>query len=303
MKVIFMGTPEFALPTLEKIVEKHEVIAVYSQPPRPSGRGKKETPSVIHAFANERNIPVFTPVSLKSPEEQTRFSALNADIAVVVAYGLLLPKPILSGTKYGCLNIHPSLLPRWRGAAPIQRAIMAGDTETGVCIMQMDEGMDTGAVLMQENFDIADDATAGDLHDELSVRGAELLLKTLAELGKIVPIPQTDIGFTYAKKITKEEAKIDWNLPATEIANMVRGLNPYPCAYFMDAGNKIKLYKVKVVDIQQDKPAGSVLDDKLLIACGEGAIRILELQRAGKRIMNAEEFTRGYEIQSPINYS
>jgi len=291
-----MGTPDFALFTLRKLVKKHDVIAVYSQPPRPAGRGQKEKPSVTHSFAIENNIPVYTPKSLKSEEEQQKFIDLNADVAVVSAYGLLLPPPILNGTKYGCLNIHPSLLPRWRGAAPIQRQIMAGDKETGVCIMLMDEGMDTGDVIKMHKYHLDSSITAGELHDELGEIGADVLMNVLSDIDNMSSFPQSSEGITYAKKISKEEAKINWNKTAEEIDCIVRGLNPYPATYFEHNNSKIKIYKVGVLDIEHDKLAGTILDDKLTFACGKGAVRILELQKAGKKIMSADVFLKGNKL-------
>jgi methionyl-tRNA formyltransferase len=231
MRLVFMGTPAFALPTLAALHESgHEIVAVYSQPPRPAGRGQKETPSPVHQYAAQHGLAVFTPASLKLPEVQQQFAAHHADAAIVAAYGLLLPKPILEAYKLGCINIHPSLLPRWRGAAPIQRTIMAGDKETGITVMQMNEGLDTGDMLMVERYPIAPGTSAGALHDVLAEKAGPLLLKTLAQINTITPVKQPDAGVTYANKITKEEARINWNQPAETIYQHILGLSPSPGA-------------------------------------------------------------------------
>lgn len=300
MKVIFMGTPEFAVPALEALInaEAYQVVAVYSQPPRPAGRGKKERPSPTHLLAESHGIPVYTPISLKKEETQKAFTELGADIAVVAAYGLLLPEPILKACKYGCINIHPSLLPRWRGAAPIQRTIMAGDTETGVAIMQMDKGLDTGDILLLENVKLSDDITAGELHDMLAGYGAELLLQALDAIGSgtITHRPQSEEGVTYADKIQKSESKIDWSKPAEEIIHTIRGLTPWPGSYFEIDGERIKVLKVQLVDIIGDVQPGEVVDGKLTIACGAGGIRPLQVQRAGRGVMDTDSLLRGFEV-------
>ena len=302
MRLIFMGTPMFALPTLEALIgSKHEVIAVYSQPPRPAGRGHKLTASPVHQVAEKHSIPVFNPTSLKSPEVQAEFRALKADAAIVAAYGLLLPKAILEGTRLGCINVHPSLLPRWRGAAPIPRTIMAGDTQTGVCIMQMDEGLDTGDVLLCEEYEIPEHMNAGELHDELANIAAPMILLALDELNgcSIHPQKQSADGITYAKKIEKGDFKIDWNRPASEIQNQIRGLAPKPGAYFMYNGEAIKVLDASLYN--SDKhfeafAAGAVMDNQLTVRCGKGAIGVLMVQRPSKPPMPALEMLKGFPI-------
>ena len=298
-----MGTPDFSVPLLAEILAAgHEVVAVYSQPPRKAGRGMAEQPSPVHCFADEHGIPVFTPASLRGAAEQQAFAALDLDAAVVVAYGLLLPRPVLEAPRLGCLNLHASLLPRWRGAAPIQRAIMAGDADTGVMVMQMEEGLDTGPVLLAERVAIAPDETAGSLHDRLSHIGASLMVRALAALsrGALDARPQAEDGVTYAKKIEKAEARIDWSRPAKELDCHIRGLTPFPGAFFEIARGRevtrIKLLRAKPV-AKSGKP-GEVLSalDTIVIACGEGALEICELQRAGKAPMFARDFLRGFPL-------
>jgi methionyl-tRNA formyltransferase len=300
MKLVFMGTPEFAVPALKALVNsEHEVICVYTQPPRPAGRGHKEQLTPIHALALEHNIPVRTPKTLRDVAAQEEFKALNADAAIVAAYGLILPKPILDAYKYGCINIHPSLLPRWRGAAPIQRTIMNGDTETAICIMQMDEGLDTGDVLLSECMHLDDQITAGELHDIAAEKGAELLLITLSKLvkGEITPQKQAFEGVTYASKVKKEEGLINFELSAREIFNQIRGLNPWPGCYFQYNGENIKVIKaIFSMDDHSCKP-GTVIDDSLTIACGLGYIKPLKVQRPGKTAMETEVMLRGYSIK------
>ncbi len=303
LRLAFMGTPDFAVPVLAEILAAgHEVVAVWSQPPRKAGRGMAEQPSPVHRFAGEHGIPVFTPASLKGEAEQAAFAALDLDVAVVVAYGLLLPKPVLDAPRLGCLNLHASLLPRWRGAAPIQRAIMAGDRETGVMVMQMEEGLDTGPVLLAERVGIAPRETAGSLHDRLSQIGASLMVRALAALarGGLEPTPQPETGVTYAKKIDKAEARIDWSRPASELDCIIRGLTPFPGAFF-EAGEgkektRIKVLRAKPV-AKNDKP-GTILEagEHIVVACGEGALEIAELQRAGKSPMLARDFLRGFPL-------
>jgi len=295
MRVVFMGTPDFSVPVLEALVEAgHEVAAVYCQPPRPAGRGKKDRPTPVHARAEALGLEVRHPERLKGAEEQAEFAALNADVAVVVAYGLILPQAVLDMPKHGCLNIHASLLPRWRGAAPIHRAIMAGDAETGVCIMQMEAGLDTGPVLLREATPIRAEDTTGSLHDRLSAMGAALIVEALARLGDLVPEPQPGDGVTYAEKIDKAEARVDWAAPAAEVDGKIRGLSPFPGAWIEVEGQRIKLLGSRVVD-GRGTP-GEVLDEALTVACGEGAVQVLRLQRAGRGPQDAEEFLRGTKL-------
>jgi methionyl-tRNA formyltransferase len=305
LRVAFMGTPEFALPTLAGIIEGgHEVVAVYTQPPRPAGRGMAERKSPVHVFAQARGLPVLAPRSLKGAPEQQAFASHAADVAVVVAYGLILPKPVLDAPRHGCLNLHASALPRWRGAAPIQRAIMAGDAETAACVMRMDEGLDTGPVCLADRVAIGPDATAGELHDLLAARGAKLMQRALADLerGALGCMPQPAEGVTYAAKIDKGETRIDFARPAREVHDRVRGLSPAPGAWF-EAAHKGRAERIKVLRTalaQGGGPPGTVLDDALTVACGEGAVRILEVQRSGKRPMPAAEFLRGFVLQPGV---
>jgi methionyl-tRNA formyltransferase len=296
LRLAFMGTPDFAVPTLAELVAQgHDIACVYSQPPRPKGRGLSADPSPVHKFALDAGLEVRTPVSLKDAEQQELFRALNIDAAIVVAYGLLLLKPILDAPKLGCFNLHGSLLPRWRGAAPIQRAIMAGDTETGVMVMRMEEGLDTGPVLMAERTPIGR-KTYGDLHDELSRLGADLMVRALSALerGSITEAPQPSEGATYAKKILKDEARIDWTKPAHEIDCLIRGLSPVPGAWCEVKGERLKILYAEPVS--GGSTPGTLLDDKLTVACGEGALRLVRLQRAGKSVMTADELLRGFAL-------
>jgi len=291
-----MGTPDFAVPTLaELIAQGHDIAAVYTQPPRPKGRGLGTEPSPVAKLAQAHGLTVRDPVSLKKPEAQAEFAALNLDAAIVVAYGLILPKPILDAPRLGCFNLHGSLLPRWRGAAPIQRSIMAGDSETGVMVMRMEEGLDTGPVLMAERTPIGR-KTYGELHDELSRLGADLMARTLGamERGSIAEHPQPEEGATYAKKIEKSEARIDWSKPAREIDCLIRGLSPFPAAWCEAKGERLKLLDVQVVS--GGGAPGEVLDDQLTVGCGEGAIRPLRIQRAGKGAMDTEDALRGFSL-------
>lgn len=297
-----MGTPEFSVPILNALIgQGHEIVAVYSQPPRPAGRrGLELTPSAVQRNAEQFGIEVRTPTSLKSEEEQQAFRDLHADVAVVVAYGLILPAAILEGTRLGCYNGHASLLPRWRGAAPIQRAIMAGDDETGIMVMKMDEGLDTGPVAMAEKVKITAEMTAGELHDQLSLAGADLMVRAMAALERdsLTLTPQPDDGVTYASKITKAETRIDWSQPAIDVHNRIRGLAPYPGAWCeMEIGNELERVKLlrSILATGIGDP-GTVLGDDLRIACGEGAVRLRSLQRAGGKIMDGLEFQRGAKI-------
>lgn len=294
MRLVFMGTPDFAVETLKALLAAgHDVACVYSQPPRPAGRGMAERPSPVHAFAASQGIEVRTPASLKSAEEQSRFAALDADAAIVVAYGLLLPKPILDAPRLGCYNVHASLLPRWRGAAPIQRAIMSGDNESGVTIMRMEEGLDTGPMCKVGRIAITPQTTAQSLHDELAALGSRLMVDVLAQ-DEITCTPQPAEGVTYARKIDKAEAKIDFTKPAAEVRNHVHGLSPFPGAWFQVNGTRIKVLLCESVEASGD--AGSFIDDHLTIACGSGALRLLRLQREGKGAMEADVFLRGFPI-------
>ncbi|AUQ71956.1 methionyl-tRNA formyltransferase Fmt [Phaeobacter inhibens] len=295
MRIVFMGTPDFSVPVLDALVEAgHDIAAVYCQPPRPAGRGKKDRPTPVHARAEALGFEVRHPVSLKDAQQQAEFAALNADVAVVVAYGLILPQAVLDAPRQGCLNIHASLLPRWRGAAPIHRAIMAGDAQTGVCIMQMEAGLDTGPVLMREATDIGAEETTAQLHDRLSEMGAELIVQALTQLTNLTPVVQPDDGVTYAHKIDKAEARVDWTRPAVEVDQQIRGLSPFPGAWCEIDGQRVKLLASRVVD--GAGAAGRVLDDSLRIACGEGAVELLKLQRAGKGAQEREIFLRGFPI-------
>jgi methionyl-tRNA formyltransferase len=295
MRVIFMGTPDFSVPVLDTLVDAgHEVAAVYCQPPRPAGRGKKDRPTPVHARALELGLEVRHPVSLRGEDEQAAFAALNADVAVVVAYGLILPQAVLDAPAHGCLNIHASLLPRWRGAAPIHRAVMARDAETGVCIMQMEAGLDTGPVLLRRTTPIGANETTGELHDRLSTMGAEAITEALANLDSLTPEPQPEQGVTYAEKIDKSEARVDWSRPAAEVDAHIRGLSPFPGAWTEIEGQRIKLLASTLAD-DQGHP-GAILDDALTVACGEGAVRLLRLQRAGKGAQDAETFLRGMAL-------
>ncbi len=297
LRLAFMGTPAFSIAPLAALISAgHEIAAVYSQPPRPAGRGHALQKSPVHAFAEANAIPVMTPKSLKSAEAQAEFAALGLDAAVVVAYGLILPQPILDAPRLGCVNIHASLLPRWRGAAPIQRAIMAGDTETGVMTMQMDAGLDTGPVLMAERLAIGPDMNAGELHDALSPLGADLIVRTMAALerGAIVAQPQPETGATYAAKISKEETRLDWTRDAAALRNQVRGLSPAPGAWTEINGERVKVLKAALAE--GAGAPGAVLDDRLTIACGTGALRLDILQRPGRGPMAADELLRGFPV-------
>lgn len=294
MRLIFMGTPDFALPTLNALVDAgHDVVAVYSQPPRPANRGKRLTPSAVHARAEELGLEVRTPVSLKGTEEQAVFAALNADAAIVAAYGLLLPQAILDAPKYGCLNVHGSLLPRWRGAAPVQRAILAGDAETGVMVMQMEAGLDTGPVRATAVTPV-DRKTAGELTKELAHLGAGLMVEVLADIVGHPPMAQPEDGVTYARKIEKSEARLDFSQSAYAVERQIRAFNPVPGAFFEFQGER---YRILAADISEaDGEIGTVLDDQLTIACATGAIRPALIQRAGKPAMPLADFLRGNRI-------
>jgi methionyl-tRNA formyltransferase len=313
MRIVFMGSPDFAVPSLNALVDAdHEVVSVYCQPPRPAGRGKTERKTAVHERAEELGVEVRTPRTLRDSDEQARFAALGVDLAVVAAYGLILPKPILEAPKLGCVNVHASLLPRWRGAAPIQRAILAGDEVSGVTIMQMDEGLDTGPMLLERELDIRG-KSAGQVTDELAKVGADALVDWLRN--RMPPQPQPTEGATYASKVDKREARIDWNVSAEQVERQVRAFDPVPGAWFEAHGERVKLLEAEVEPIprhprESGGPAvfkkerdsrvrgnnGMVLDDALLIQCGEGAIRPLKVQRAGRAPMSAGELLRGFPI-------
>jgi len=299
LRLIFMGTPDFALPALTELVGRgYDIAAVYTRAPKPAGRrGLELQPTPVERAARGFGLPVLTPATLKTPEAQAAFRAHGADAAVVVAYGLILPKPVLEAMPLGCFNIHASLLPRWRGAAPINRAIMAGDAESGVTIMRMDEGLDTGAMALSDRLPIGADMTAGELHDALARMGAELMPRALAALerGTLAFQPQPQAGVTYADKISKDETRIGWPKPSKAVHDHIRGLSPFPGAWFESEGTRIKV--LRSTQAQGSGAPGTVLDDRLTIACGEGAVRLLELQRAGGKAMAAEDFLRGAGIK------
>jgi methionyl-tRNA formyltransferase len=299
LRLIFMGTPDFAVPTLIEIVGRgHEVAAVYTRAPKPAGRGMELQPTPVEREARRFGLSVLTPKTLRTDEAVAEFRAHKADAAVVVAYGLILPVPILEAVPLGCFNLHASLLPRWRGAAPINRAIMAGDAESGVCVMKMAEGLDTGPVALREAIPIAPDMTAGELHDALASLGARMMPVALGALerGTLLLMPQPDDGVTYAAKIDKSETRIDWGKPWKQVHDHCRGLSPFPGAWFElpGAGGRIKV--LRTTKGEGSGAPGAVLDDRLTIACGEGAVRLLDVQRAGKQPMKAEDFLRGTQV-------
>ena len=292
MRLVFMGTPDFSVPALDALAAGgHDIACVLSQPPRPGGRGQRPRPSPVQVRAEALGLPVRTPATLRDPAEQAALAALGADVAVVVAYGLLLPRAILAAPVRGCLNIHASLLPRWRGAAPIQRALMAGDPETGISIMAMEAGLDTGPVLLREAIPIGPRDTAGTLHDRLAALGARLIVDALARLDTLTPAPQPEVGVTYAAKIDKAEARVDWTRPAAQVDRLIRGLSPSPGAWTELAGERTRLLLSEPAP--GSGPPGTVLDDRLTIACGTGAVRLLTLQRAGREPVDAAAFLRG----------
>ncbi|MEM1130343.1 MAG: methionyl-tRNA formyltransferase [Pseudomonadota bacterium] len=298
MRVVFMGTPDFAVPPLRALDEAgHEIAAVYCQPPRPAGRGKKPRPSPMQRAAEARGFEVRHPVSLRDADAQAAFAALGAEIAVVAAYGLILPQAVLDAPRRGCVNIHASLLPRWRGAAPIHRAILAGDAETGICIMQMEAGLDTGPVLLRGVTAIDDTDTTAVLHDRLAKMGADLIVDALARLDALEPAPQPEAGVTYAEKIDKAEARIDWTRPAVEISRQIRALSPFPGAWCEAGGERIKLLNAHV--FPWDGAPGAVLEG-LTIACGVSSVAVTEAQRPGKKPMDAETFLRGFDMPARL---
>ena len=298
MRVVFMGTPAFAVPTLAALLASaHEIVGVYSQPPRPAGRGLKLTASPVQQLAEQHDIPVYTPTSLKSPEAQAEFASLQADAAVVAAYGLLLPQAILDAPRLGCLNIHPSDLPRWRGAAPIQRTLMAGDVATACCIMQMEAGLDTGPVLARTPYTIPPGTNAGQLHDAMAALGAEMILELLAREALPASAPQSTEGVTYAAKITRADRVVDWSRPAADILCQIRGLAPQPAAMTLLAGEVVKLFDGIELPGDASRPPGMALDSQLLINSGGGtALRLTRLQRPGRLIQDAESFLKALPI-------
>lgn len=298
LRVVFMGTPEFSVPTLQALLNSsHQVVAVYSQPPRPCGRGHHVQKSAVHHCAESAQIPVFTPVSLKTPEEQELFDSHKADIAIVIAYGLILPKIILETPRLGCLNVHASLLPRWRGAAPIQRAIEAGDPETGITIMKMDEGLDTGPMLLKKSLPITSETTATNLHDDLARIGGPLLLEALTaySAGTLCPTPQPLQGITYAAKLTRDEGHINWRDPADVWVRKIQAFTPWPGVWFDHEGTRLKVLAAKSISHVRGSP-GTVMDNQLTIACGDGALQIQVLQRPGGSPLDTTHFLRGYSL-------
>jgi methionyl-tRNA formyltransferase len=299
LNLVFMGTPTFAATVLKSLIEaRHHILAVFTQPPRPAGRGHRPQPSWVQELAAANGLPIWSPTTLGHEEEQSAFAALGADAAVVAAYGLILPPPILAAPRLGCLNVHASLLPRWRGAAPIQRALLAGDRETGITIMQMDEGLDTGPILMQEAIPIGRDTTAAELTTELAVLGGRLMLVTLEGIrqGSVVPRPQPQEGVTYARKINRAEARLDWRQSSIDLERRVRAFNPAPGASFEVGGERIRVHAAIELPGPAGGAPGTVLDERLLVACGEGVLRLLRLQRAGRTPLDAPAFLRGFPI-------
>ena len=297
MRIIFAGTPDFAVPCLQTLIDgPHEVVAVYSQPDRPAGRGRKLTASPVKQCAHQRGIAVYQPPTLKTQDAHDELSALQPDLMVVVAYGLILPAAILAIPRYGCINVHASLLPRWRGAAPIQRAILAGDSETGVTLMQMDAGLDTGPMLLQERVPIDPDTDAAELHETLALLGARMIVDALdrLEAEQLTGTPQPEEGATYAPKIDKGETRIDWSLPADELVRRVNAFSPYPGAWFELDGERVRVLSAEAKD--GDGAPGTVLDERLTVACGDGALRLLGVQPAGKTAMAVESFLRGRTV-------
>jgi methionyl-tRNA formyltransferase len=307
LRLIFMGTPEFAVPTLRALHgHGHAIVAVYTRAAKPAGRGMKLQPTPVEQEALRRGVPVLTPTTLKSPEALQEFKAHHADAAVVVAYGMILPQSILDVPPLGCFNLHASLLPRWRGAAPINRAIMAGDTESGVMVMKMDAGLDTGDVAMAEGIAVSDATTAADLHDALAPRGANLMVRAMAALerGELQLTRQSEVGVTYAAKIEKAEARIDWHKPARAVLRHIHGLSPFPgawCEMPIEGETRVKILRCELAE--GSGVSGELLDDRLTVACKQGAIHILELQRAGKQPMKAGEFLRGTPLEAGARVS
>lgn len=302
MRIAFMGTPDFSVAALRALLSAgHEVVAIYCQPPRPSGRGKKGRPSPVQKFATQNGLEVRSPVNFKDQKDIDGFTALDVDVAVIVAYGLILPQAILDAPKYGCLNIHASLLPRWRGAAPIHRAIMAGDKETGVGIMQMEAGLDTGPVLLEKTVPIEQGETTGSLHDKLSILGAKAIVEALDRLTELVPQPQSEDGVTYAKKIDKSEAHINWHQSAETIRNHIHGLSPFPGAWTEVNGERLKILSVNIDN--RTGTAGEKINDPLVIACDDKSVSVIRAQRAGKGPMNIDDLMRGFDIENGSVFS
>ncbi len=304
MRLIFMGTPDFAVPTLIELAARgHDIAAVYTRGPKPAGRGMDMQHTPVEREARRLTLTVHTPRTLKDSDVQNTFRAHNADAAVVVAYGLILPKPILEAPRLGCFNVHASLLPRWRGAAPINRAVMAGDPDSGVTIMQMDEGLDTGAMAMAERMPIGADMTAGELHDALSRLGADLMLRVLAaaDRGSLQLTPQPQAGVTYAEKISKNETRIDWSKPWKQVHDHIRGLSLFPGAWFEFDGVRVKV--LRSIRGEGGGPPGTLLDGKLTVACGDGAVQLVQVQRAGKQPMSTDEFLRGAPLKVGMKVS
>jgi len=299
LDLVFMGTPAFAATILDALIDAgHHILAVYTQPPRPAGRGHRPQPSPAQLLATQYRLPVRSPVALRTQEVQAAFAALSADAAVVAAYGLILPRSVLMGPRLGCFNIHASLLPRWRGAAPIQRALLAGDAVTGITIMQMEEGLDTGPIWMQEALPIGSDATATTLSTELAVLGGRLMLAALDGVaeGALKPRAQPEEGVTYAQKLRREEGRLDWRLPSTDLERRVRALDPWPSAFFDSGSERIQVQAAIALPGPAGGVPGTVLDDRLSIACGEGVLRPLRLQRPGRASLEAQAFLRGLPI-------
>lgn len=296
MKVVFMGTPDFAVPALEKLIKEHNVVCVYTREPKLSGRGNKLNKTPVHLIAEANGIEVRTPKTLRNTEELQKFTELKADVAVVAAYGLILPLPILEAYPFGCLNLHASLLPRWRGAAPIQRAIEAGDAKSGVTVMQVAEGLDTGDMLLKGEVEITSSTTGGELHDKLALQGAELISRVLADIKSFVPQPQPQDGACYAAKIDKAECKLDFNQKADVLFRKIRAFNPYPAMFFEYGGERFKVLEAHKAE--KYAPAGTIIEDNnsLLIACADGALNITQIQRQGKKLMTIGELLRGFHF-------
>ena len=296
MKVVFMGTPDFAVPALERLIKEHEVVCVYTREPKLSGRGNKLNKTPVHLVAEANGIEVRTPKTLRSAEEQQKFAALKADVAVVAAYGLILPLPVLEAYHFGCLNLHASLLPRWRGAAPIQRAVEAGDAKSGVTVMQVAEGLDTGDMLLKGEVEITAATTGGELHDKLALLGADLISRVLSDIKSFKPTPQPQDGACYAAKIDKSECKLDFNQKAEVLCRKIRAFNPYPAMFFEYGGERFKVLEAHKAETYA--PAGTIIEDNnsLLIACADGALNITQIQRQGKKLMTSGELLRGFHF-------